>query len=1222
MNCTCGCVDSCAGSCPDVNAGPPPGLPAIPYRAGEYGSFLTAMLSRLSAAPELARFTARTPDDPAIALLDDAAVLGDLLTFYSERIANEGYLRTAIEDQSLRLLGRLVGYAPRPGVAAGTYLAFTADRDGALRDVDVLVPAGMRAQSVPAPGQDAQPFETGEDLIARWSLNDMPVQVTRPIQVAPEDLAGLIELTLTGAKLNLKPADRLLFDFGPDVAGSPQLLVLSRVTEDVAGGRTIIGFTAQAAADPLPARVLATVEQAKTDPMYERSRIIRRYVDRDLAPLPESFGAAADPRARLAEAIDRADAGAAEGAAYDTVRAWFVEHRGRLVELRDAAAPPPPPPPPALFAQLALDGDTPPNPALAGIAALLGPLRRPPSRPPASARELNRNPADIFAPGSDFGAQLLTAVDPRLRDLYTAWRQINVAQDQALKGLQAMRVTAAPFGATAPDRITFNDQGEVNGSIEWPLGRADELSLRVTYAGRMPSVIQFSFTAPDGRTWTARADIGDDDVEVDLGPWQVSLVVTQPEPGPGGVNVAADDDDDEPSPGVEAAFTVNGADAFGLTLPQSPATGPVTVTIHNGTALPLQVTTQAQSGSHGGRTVSVRRTAGDNQNPAFALNSATSTPFARNVIALDAVYEGIALDSWVVVERPGKPMLLFTRVNEVRTVALAAFGITGKVTQLVLNDNWLLPGDTLLTHIRDTIVYARGERLDLATEQDPSDVEGDRIELAALHEGIRPGRLIVVTGERTDVDAPGVTGTEVVMVAAVEQFVDPTRPTALIHTVLTLAVPLNFSYRRPTVHCLGNVARAGHGASREEVIGSGDASAARQTFPLFRGPLTWLAADTPLGAENTLVVRVDGVRWHEVDDFAGRGPHERVYTTSVGDDGRTRVTFGDGVNGARLPTGVENVRAAYRVGVGAAGNVRERQITQLASRPAGVSGVTNPVPADGGADPDDAHQLRRGIPVAVAALDRLVGVRDYEDFTRARAGIGRASARQVRDGVRELVHVTVAGSGDIPLADDSDIVTALRASLVTFGDPRLATEVAVREAVLLLAAATVRVLPDYSFELVEPAIRAAVLDRLGFAARELGRPAYRSELVAAIQNVPGVDHVDVDVFAGVPGSLTPDDLQHLPDRVATPQTVVPARLAEFDETTYPVPAGGAMKLTAIAAANGITVARLLALNPMLPPDADVPAGTELVVFRGIRAAQLVMFSADLPDTLILREAKS
>ena len=34
------------------------------------------------------------------------------------------------------------------------------------------------------------------------------------------------------------------------------------------------------------------------------------------------------------------------------------------------------------------------------------------------------------------------------------------------------------------------------------------------------------------------------------------------------------------------------------------------------------------------------------------------------------------------------------------------------------------------------------------------------------------------------------------------------------------------------------------------------------------------------------------------------------------DDGRTTVQFGDGISGARLPTGVENVRAVYRKGSG------------------------------------------------------------------------------------------------------------------------------------------------------------------------------------------------------------------------------------------------------------------------------------------------------------------
>ena len=52
-----------------------------------------------------------------------------MLTFYQERIANEGYLRTATERRSVLELARLVGYqlAARR-VAASVYLAYTLAR--------------------------------------------------------------------------------------------------------------------------------------------------------------------------------------------------------------------------------------------------------------------------------------------------------------------------------------------------------------------------------------------------------------------------------------------------------------------------------------------------------------------------------------------------------------------------------------------------------------------------------------------------------------------------------------------------------------------------------------------------------------------------------------------------------------------------------------------------------------------------------------------------------------------------------------------------------------------------------------------------------------------------------------------------------------------------------------------------------------------------------------
>ncbi len=503
------------------------------------------------------------------------------------------------------------------------------------------------------------------------------------------------------------------------------------------------------------------------------------------------------------------------------------------------------------------------------------------------------------------------------------------------------------------------------------------------------------------------------------------------------------------------------------------------------------------------------------------------------------------------------------------------------------------------------------------------DVHGDRIELARLYDGLTPGRWIAVSGERTDLPhTTGVRGTELAMIAGVEQSVDPLLPGDTVRTTITLSARLAFRYRRDTVQVLGNVVRATQGATRDEAIGSGDAGVPGQRFTLWQSPLTWLAADTPRGAQSTLEIRVDGVRWHEVDSLAGRGPDERVYVAATAADGRTTVTFGDGVHGSRLPTGRENVRARYRIGIGETGNVGAGRITQLTTRPLGVSAVVNPLPATGGAGPDGPGLARRNIPLAVTALDRLVSVPDYEDFTRSRAGIGRASATQLSDGRRELVHVTVAGVNDIPLTADSDLIRTLHSSLTTYGDPMLPVEVALRELVLLVVAASVKVAPDHSWDLVEPALRRALLDRLGYAGRQLGQPAHLSEVLAAAQAVPGVDWVEVDAFTGVPGSLTPEGLENLADQLAQPQPTVPARLARFDEQRYRVRDAAGETLTDIAARNGISVAELLRLNPAVTDTRPLPAGRVVTVFRGIRPAQLAMLAPNLPDTLILKEVRA
>src|SRR5262245_19498432 len=97
-------TDDCA-CCAGLEAETPqrvdnvPGLPAISYRVGRHGEFRASMLARLSSSehPALETLTTRDADDFSIALCDAAATMLDVLSFYQERIANENYLRTAVE---------------------------------------------------------------------------------------------------------------------------------------------------------------------------------------------------------------------------------------------------------------------------------------------------------------------------------------------------------------------------------------------------------------------------------------------------------------------------------------------------------------------------------------------------------------------------------------------------------------------------------------------------------------------------------------------------------------------------------------------------------------------------------------------------------------------------------------------------------------------------------------------------------------------------------------------------------------------------------------------------------------------------------------------------------------------------------------------------------------------------------------------------------------------
>ena len=195
-----------------------PGLSKLDYRLASHGAFHKAMLSRLSSSayPELHGLRTREASDFSVAFLDACAVVGDVLCFYQERIANEGYLETATERRSLLELSRLIGYVPRPGVSASAYLAYTLEKGSVKADI----PKGSKANTIPGPGEDMQAFETSEAFTAREEWNAIRPRLTMPqngVSIRGDGVRAPV-LYLKGTATRLKSGDRLLLKISADRA--------------------------------------------------------------------------------------------------------------------------------------------------------------------------------------------------------------------------------------------------------------------------------------------------------------------------------------------------------------------------------------------------------------------------------------------------------------------------------------------------------------------------------------------------------------------------------------------------------------------------------------------------------------------------------------------------------------------------------------------------------------------------------------------------------------------------------------------------------------------------------------------------------------------------------------------------------------------------------------------------------------------------------------------
>ncbi len=295
----------------------------------------------------------------------------------------------------------------------------------------------------------------------------------------------------------------------------------------------------------------------------------------------------------------------------------------------------------------------------------------------------------------------------------------------------------------------------------------------------------------------------------------------------------------------------------------------------------------------------------------------------------------------------------------------------------------------------------------------------------------------------------------------------------------------------------------------------GPASAATSQDARRARPLLTLvpAAGTEAGDADALGGRQP---WTVVPDLIGSLPGSRQVMVEVDDAGRGHLRFSPGDQPAAP------VEVSYQVGQGNAGNVPAAAINAIAAlTPAAAAAVSvvrclgNPLPAAGGTDPESITAAKAALPGAfLVDQPRALVAADYTAIAERVTGVRRAATVLRWTGTRYAADVAVQpAAGEDP---GPELLAAVDDAL--WPARRIGHELWVRppsyRSVVLglnvdIGPGTVRaVLADGLAALLGSGWQADGTPALFNPLRRgFGQPVFASPIVAAVQDVPGVEAV-------------------------------------------------------------------------------------------------------------------
>lgn len=1230
----CGC---CKGIEPRGARYNQPGLLSIEYRLDTHSGFFNRALSTIhlqraqDGSQPLRALTTRSKDDHAIAFLDAWALVADVLTFYQERAANEGFLRTLQERRSAMELARSIGYELKPGVAASVHLSFTMEeQEGSPKTM--IVPRGLAVKSIPPPGKLPQTFETIEDTEARVEWNALLPMLTEEQRVGK----GSTQVLLEGVGTSLQPGDALLFvaeDYSQKLDGEAwQKCTVNKVNS---GPRDFVSVEWD---KPLKERTKGLLlkgrhELDRGDPiLFEKESGENRTVDevRDLGEY------------RLATWEKPLIGGLTQ---------LLINDSGAGIEAGDKILFGPTP---GQMARL-IEGVTALKRVVGEIESdlFIIVLNRLPSEKISTnilisgdLANLNRGDAVVFV-----GQYRQTR---EIKSKKTIDGRILISWKVPLSdGRTDLLLNSNPTDLKPGDLLIFMDSGkEVRsvGSLDYLSGRSLATWTQPLADGSRGILLEGDFKEVKSLLFEGH-------------PWQIRTVVD--------ANECADKTLVTLDRAIEKGTTqiMTRFSGSKLNLDQiisfsryawqvrsisnvefgSDSIGPYTRVYfepplfgeHSGMLLKwmgeaIAVDHQILFEVQGWQMRILKTVTADpegnstlvawedplgiglgNPEDEYFLNPSIYAMRARpdldrsssdeddtiKIIDLEGTYPRILPGSWVA-------MTLKEGLYRAKTASLMSLERTVKVSPPEGGPPLEFKSKAKVTRIEpesdeglekfsnlETAVFAQSEPLTLAAKKREGLIKGDTIELDRAVYGLEADKALIISGkimraridaddllltssqgvekalirddslrvlgvsdpskeaehEWTLMDGDGFVGSltakaeEIILEPALKEdlkvseiaILESTKRLAG-RTILSLKEETEYCYDPETFQVYANVVRATHGGTLTEVLGSGDGSKSNQRFELGKPNLTYVSAPTSTGTKSTLVVRANGIEWTELPSLYEVDERSQSYIVRIDDNALATIIFGDGKSGARLPTGDENIIATYRNGIGPEGEVAEGTLTILPSRPLGLSEVTNPLPASGSAPREELADAQKNAPLTVLTLDRIVSLRDFENFARSFAGIGKAQAISIPLGQSKAVHITIASSSGSEVNHKSDLFVNLARSIDAMRDPvaRIQERVYLDSFQLQTFSleAGVIVDPRYIAEEVLDSIKANLRTAFSFEKRNFGQFVTAAEVLDVIQAVEGVVAVDLD-------RLERDDA---PIIGTSPKTVLEAKRARID----------------------------------------------------------------------------